>query len=297
MPLKRLVPWLSFALLLCATGTDVHASQAGDGRDDTRHAKFRQWDRDRDGRLEAREYPGHPGNFRGMDCDRNGSLDLDEFVNRYECGDRTAARPVSDEFARLDDDADGRIDRWEWVGRAEDFRRLDRDDDRAVTRAEWTDPLDPGRPEGRFEALDRNSDGILSRAEWRRGRGPFGGVDVNDDRVVSLIEYRNATGREGAVARFNALDRDRSGGLSAREWRAEQVGFDLADRDADGRLTLREFRDMPATDGRTTRYDALDRNDDGLLSRWEWRGERVAFEDVDVNDDGRVTIEEYVRML
>ena len=44
-----------------------------------------------------------------------------------------------------------------------------------------------------------------------------------------------------------------------------------------------------------TRFDRLDVNDDGVISRSEWRGDRATFDRLDRNDDGVISRREYNR--
>jgi Ca2+-binding EF-hand superfamily protein len=173
-----------------------------------REAKFRDWDRNRDGRLSENEFPGEEGNFRAMDCNHDGRLNRDEFVYRYECGGRAPAAErtddravhLNDEFARLDRDYDGIVERWEWSRGVGDFRVFDRNGDGRVSRREWTDRYRDGRArdrhEIRFDQLDRNGDGLLSRWEFRGEPMRFYDVDRNRDHVISLDEYLRVTSHE-----------------------------------------------------------------------------------------------------
>jgi hypothetical protein len=60
---------------------------------------------------------------------------------------------------------------------------------------------------------------------------------------------------------------------------------------------MSEFRNMAAYGGVGTvgngQFDALDRNNDGVLSSWEWRGDRAIFDRMDRNNDRVVTRGEY----
>lgn len=281
----------------------------------TRDENFNSWDQNRNGVLDRGEWTGHPGNFKGMDCNADGVLTREEFVNRYRCDQQSAAPPAMvrqhDDFSRLDRDDDGVVERHEWNGNAEKFRVFDRNNDGVVSRDEWSKPLDENSTEGRFQQQDRNNDGVLSRGEWKGDRGSFDRMDRNKNGVVTLNEYGNTgvtDGRDGRDGRFNELDRNNDGVLNRGEWVSGREGgrFQEVDRNNDGRVTVREYLDRPAArvgDGRfdtrdrsamAGRFGEMDTNDDGILSRWEWRGDAQFFDQLDRNRDARVTRDEFL---
>ena len=66
------------------------------------------------------------------------------------------------------------------------------------------------------------------------------------------------------------------------------------DRNDDGRISYDEFLNPPAADTRQARFDKLDRNSDGVVSRGEWASEAGVFHLADRNGDGVVTLREYL---
>jgi Ca2+-binding EF-hand superfamily protein len=289
---------MSLAFFACAGMVSVAHAQSRDDR-------FREWDRNRDGRLEYGEFTGHRGNFNAMDCDKDGYLTMNEFSQRYRCDGTTTSNPPTmggiiggtDEFGRLDRNDDDVLSRTEHRGSATEFRRLDRNNDGVVTRGEYFDRLDPNSVEGRFQALDRNNNGTLSRNEWTNQsiNGNFDRVDRNNDGVVTLDEFGNRPAQGSREARFDVLDRNNDGVLSRVEYRGENVAFRDADRNRDNRVSFDEFMNLPAAryDERYDRFSGLDRNRDGIVTRGEWYGDRVAFELVDGNRDGVISSVEY----
>jgi Ca2+-binding EF-hand superfamily protein len=272
------------------------ASAQSDGREQ----RFEQRDANRDGYLTLSEYGGHPGNFRALDGDGDNRLSRDEFVSRRRGGSAGSGPTVAlpDEFAYMDLNADGNLSRAEWYGRDVPFDRVDSNDDNRITRDEFrVQPTADNRQE-RFYGLDSNSDGVLNRREWRDEPLVFASVDTNDDGVVSLREYiaMSTDQTDDRAGRFDELDRDQNGYLVWEEWRRSgiNVAFDRVDRNGDRRITLREFENSNA-DNPTQQFGALDGNRDGFLSSWEWKGTRSAFNQRDVNRDGRISRNEFAR--
>jgi Ca2+-binding EF-hand superfamily protein len=296
---QTLIPSIATTLLLSAA--------AAYPQRDNRGANFRDWDRNNDGRLAESEFPGHAGNFRAMDCNRDGSLSRDEFVNRYDCNGRPVAEapPSDSEFERLDVNDDGVIRESEWRGSTREFDTLDRNNDGRISRSEWTNRGELDSVTARFDAIDRNNDGALSRSELRVDRASFDLMDRNNDGVVSLDEYRREVGSIGndrgdRDGRFDALDRNDDGVLSRWEWRDTGVGFAEADLDDDSMVSPTEYRRVMGTGTARSglrpltydRFEELDRNRNGLISRGEWRDEAALFELVDHNRDGSIQLTE-----
>lgn len=99
MRMRRTLVWL-LPIASTVAATPIHLMPLAKAREkaataesvrQSREAKFREWDTNKDGVLELSEFRGHPGNFHAMDCNHDGVLSLEEFVNRYHCG---AALPV-----------------------------------------------------------------------------------------------------------------------------------------------------------------------------------------------------------
>jgi len=159
----------------------------------------------------------------------------------------------------MDRDGDGRVSLAEYTGR-EAFERLDLNHDGFLDRKDLPpelegdgEALDP-RFDARFKAMDRDGDGKLSAAELPRPE-LLGRLDTNRDGFVSRAEARAGLrragrGREGG----GEAGRGRPRGLSHAALRR----FDL---NRDGKVEREEF---PGSD---ERFDALDANHDGVLTR------------------------------
>src|SRR5260221_621885 len=298
---------ISLAVLGLAVSGPI--ARAQESRDD----KFTAWDTNRDGRLEIGEMQANQANFRAMDCNHDGYLSREEFTNRYQCDENNASAavvpapvpvPVQDEFWRLDRNRDGVISQGEWSGGADSFRRYDRNNDGRITRDEYSSPLDPSNAEGRFQVEDLNNDGVISRGEWRGTRSTFEAVDLNRDNHVTRDEslaMGTGSAYDSTEERFRALDRNHNGYLSTSEYRGESVPFRVADRDRDDRISLDEYASISSISqsggysaAQDQRFRELDRNNDGQLTRYEWRGESVDFNTADRNGDRVVTRDEYM---
>lgn len=197
--------FLTLGIFTCAGAASIVQAES-------REDRFREWDRNRDGRLEIGEFTGHRGNFNAMDCDKDGYLTMDEFSQRYRCGEQSA-QPSQPTMGGQ-------------VGRS--------------------DRVDPNSPEGRMRSADRNNDGVLSRSEWTSSgqAANFDRVDRNKDDVVTYDEYVNRPTEGSREARFDVLDRNKDGVLSRVEYRGESVKFNVADRNRDGRVSRAEFLEL-----------------------------------------------------
>jgi Ca2+-binding EF-hand superfamily protein len=157
----------------------------------------------------------------------------------------------------------------------------------------------------RFRAMDTNRDGVITRQEWRGNDRSFRNHDWNGDGKLSGDEVRPGARRnpvwddrdvETAIAfegdrtstRFRALDHDRDNRLTRLEWHASYETFSRLDRNGDRQLTLAEFT-AADDDDPEDRFADLDVNDDGRLTRDEWHGSTAVFTALDTNRDGVLT--------
>ncbi len=165
----------------------------------------------------------------------------------------------------------------------------------------------------RFRGLDQNNDGRITRDEWRGNDRSFSVHDTNGDGVISGNEVGVALRDEG-YDDFLEIDQDRNGRISRDEWRWDRAGFDSMDEDQDGSLTRREYLYSPVDDiadidiGALSREDLLkgnadarnvlfgefDRNNDGVISRTEFSGDKQSFARLDTNNDGKLMRQEFI---
>ena len=168
-----------------------HAKHGDEAVSASRDDKFRAWDKDGNGSLSRGEYPGHPGNFRALDTNNDGTLTSDEFQHRGGAGAPPAA---ADEFSAKDHDGNGVVGRGEWPDAAE-FDRRDHNRDGVVSRDEYWNPRDPSSRDEMFNRSDANNDGVVTRAEWRGRSSAFDSMDTNRDGALSRNEYVRGAAR------------------------------------------------------------------------------------------------------
>ena len=160
----------------------------------------------------------------------------------------------------------------------------------------------------RFAAMDRNGDGVITRKEWNGSDRSFAVHDWNGDGILSGDEVRPGALRPNAsddtfdssereygfddwTARgFTALDHNRDNRISRDEWHFDLETFRRADHNRDNVLSRAEFLGEDNTDDdRGDRFDYLDANNDGRVSRAEWHGTPERFDTLDDNRDGFLT--------
>jgi Ca2+-binding EF-hand superfamily protein len=235
-----------------------------EGWDDVDNMRFQGMDTNRDGRVTRREWRGNDRSFANHDQNRDGVLSGTEL--------RPGGR--NDDDGTWNDD-----DSWEDV---------------------WSD---------RFEILDRNDNGYISTSEWTRDQRLFDRLDLNNDNRLSRSELLSLA-RQRQVSwdqRFTEMDVNRDGRLSQREWQRDRDAFERLDRNDDGYVTRAELvnRDLDRNDngnGRWTesyprseeRFQHFDRNRDRLLSRGEWSGSRDAFSRLDRDNNGYLSVQEFM---
>ena len=149
---------------------------------------FTDLDRNRDGRVTAAEWYFDAESFRRADRNRDNVLSRVEFL-----GTDVADDDREDQFAFLDDNGNGRVERYEWHGSRDAFEWLDRNNDGTLSRAEVVGGNENAAPDG-FVNLDADRDGRIQLDEWRWSRRSFNVYDVNGDGAVTRAEFRTGGG-------------------------------------------------------------------------------------------------------
>lgn len=171
------------------------------------------------------------------------------------------------------------------------------------------------RTAGSFRGMDRDGDGVIIRTEWRGNDRSFRNQDRNRDGVLSGEELRGVEDEAGTwsgsggfadwtEARFANLDRDRDGAIGPGEWSFDRELFERVDHDNDRRISRGEFlgleyggseawtRDADET-GTSDRFEAFDRNRDGVVAMNEWPRSEAAFRRRDTDGSGALSRNEF----
>jgi Ca2+-binding EF-hand superfamily protein len=127
--------------------------------------RFRNMDKDKDGKVARSEFTGLPANFDKIDADKDGSLSSSEIDNAAKAlginrpkADADAPKPPKADApaAKPDAAAPGPLQR---------FKALDKDGDGKLSAEEFPRPVI-------FKRLDTDKDGFLSREELAKFRKP-----------------------------------------------------------------------------------------------------------------------------
>jgi Ca2+-binding EF-hand superfamily protein len=165
-----------------------------------------------------------------------------------------------------------------------------------------------GQAQIRFQVMDTNNDGRISRQEWTGSARSFQVHDWNGDGVLSGNEVRIGAIRPGTpdpafdypereyqfdnwtAQGFTSLDRNRDGRITRDEWFYDRESFRQADHNGDGAISRAEFLlEDNNDDDRGDRFDYIDANNDGRITRAEWHGTVEFFNALDANRDGAIT--------
>lgn len=183
----------------------------------------------------------------------------------------------------------------------------------AVAGVAHAGDMEPAHPAG--YAVDANKDGIVSREEAKdhpRLAGSFDAWDKNKDgsldetEMTAHREAMRAEMRAKVHERLKAADTDGDGSLSRKEVEASMPGlaakFDRMDADKDGKISRDEMHGFRMAGKKHERkhlrmaFKSADKNGDGALDKAEAEAgmPKVAehFATIDADQDGKVTHEE-----
>ena len=258
--------WFLATVLVTAIAISGSAFAAqGRGRGNVR---FKEMDRNGDGRITRAEWRGSARSFDVHDWDGDGILSGDEVRQGAERKARgraeedfvSADREFTFEdwtvrgFRTLDHNGDNRIAADEWHFAREGFRRVDHNRDGVISRGEFLNEnsIDDDRDD-RFQFLDENQDGRIARAEWHGTADRFAAMD--DDRN-GFLTANEMYGDEPPADLFSSLDINRDGSIARQEWHWSLPSFDQRDVNRDGRLSRAEFAGADALAARSQTYRA-----------------------------------------
>lgn len=155
------------------------------------------------------------------------------------------------------------------------FEGMDVNHDGVISRTEWRGS------ERAFQNQDWNGDGQLSGDEVRPGARRNANFETAD-HVPNRFERFNSWTQAG----FNNLDHNRDRRITENEWHFDRETFLRVDRNNDGALDREEFLGTDVDDVRDVSFDDLDWNNNGRVERSEWYGSAAVFNQLDRNRDG-----------
>ena len=103
--------------------------------------------------------------------------------------------------------------------------------------------------------------------------------------------------------RFRGMDVNRDGVITRSEWRGNARSFDVHDINQDGVLSGTEVsinddrdpsRNRDGWDDLVDVFDSVDRNNNGVVSRDEWYGDRATFNRLDRDRNGVLRLSEFL---
>lgn len=300
---------------------------------------FDRSDSNKDGQIVGDEFPGSDDQFKAVDRNRNRKIDFKEWDGSAMANDLIAAQRANREaprprqnkdrllFQRLklifraDPNNNGKITKKEWRGTESDFQALDLDRDGQIDKgdlalaeraARASDPelpdIDRRFPpyEELMKKLDRDKDGRLDRKEVRKDdlAQAFDYADMDADgkldkgeieRVIRTvrerIEQRNRGDSRPTAWRppFSAWDKNKDGRLETAEWIERKYLFPRFDQNRDAAVTEVEVERYARSVEGTTFIERFDLNDDGRVTLEEFGGPPGAFRRADTDGDGFVT--------
>jgi EF hand len=124
--------------------------------------------------------------------------------------------------------------------------------------------------------------------------------------LVGVVVCSAAAGAQRQPTRLSGLDRDGDGVITRAEWRGNDRSFEVHDWNGDGVLSGDEVEPSgrragwsndqggELNDWTEARFRDLDRNDDRRITRNEWTYSAAGFSRADHNNDGVITLSEFL---
>ena len=217
-------------------------------------------------------------------------------------------------FQGMDQNGDGAISQQEWQGSARSFQVHDWNGDGRLDGQEvaiggqrnssWEEAdHTPNRVErfvswtqAGFTNLDHNRDRRITPNEWHYDLETFRRVDRNRDGALNQTEFLGE-GDEFDDDRgdsFDDLDVNNNGRVERTEWHGGAAAFNALDRNRDGVLSRFEgVGGQESTNDTWDQFAGLDFDRNGTIARQEWHWSRRAFDTRDTNGDGVLSRREF----
>lgn len=184
--------------------------------------RFKDADKNGDGKVTKDEFPGPAERFAMLDRDQDGAVTADEIESALKDGMNGEGGRGKRMFQRFDKDGDGKVSRAEFPGGDEAFKAMDKDGDGFVT-AEEVPSVRPGKGEKKPEPTGAPA--------TTPGEAPMNPTPPAD-----------AAPSGGLGTLFKALDRDHDGKLSRPEFPGTDDEWRRLDRNANGWIEADEAK-------------------------------------------------------
>lgn len=179
--------------------------------------RFKDADKDGDGKVTKDEFPGPPERFAALDRNQDGGVTADEVEEAIKEGMNGEGGRAKRMFQRFDKDGDGKVSRAEFPGGDDAFKVMDKDGDGFVSAEEVAAG---GRPGKGGKPGPAAPDATPPAAPTTPGEPPMG--------------PGAAPAGGGLGTLFGALDRDHDGRLSRAEFPGTDDEWRRLDRNANG---------------------------------------------------------------
>ncbi len=218
-------------------------------------------------------------------------------------------------FSGMDTNGDRMIQRDEWQGSRRAFANQDWDGNGVLSGEEvrvgaqrntnWEEAdHEPSRAESNlswsasaFTNLDHNRDGRLTTNEWHYDLETFNRVDRNRDKSINRAEFLGTNQDDGRDINFDDLDANNNGRVERSEWYYSAATFTSLDRNRDGVLSRFEVVGGQDTTGDTyNQFASLDYDRNGTLARNEWHWSTASFTQRDLDRNGVLSQREFDTM-